>query len=236
MSVQVMTAPPRAGDSSGTATGAAEGESRVLMREVGWEGYESLLKLVGDRPSPRLAYLNGDVELMSPGYQHESIGERLGLLVPLIVMGLGIPFQPAGLTTFRRRDLDRGIEGDKTYYLANAARVRGNKKIDLEVDPPPDLAIEVEITRPVADRLAIYAGLGVPEVWICDEQSLRFLRLGPDGSYDEVEASVALPPLTRADLIPWIARPPDLDEAQWLLRFQDWVRDTLAPRLGRPGA
>ena len=93
MSVEVMTESPRTG--TRPATAIAAGESRVLMREVGWEGYEHLLEMVGDRRSPRLAYLNGDVELMSPGHEHESLGERLGLLVPLIVMGLRYPL-PAG--------------------------------------------------------------------------------------------------------------------------------------------
>jgi len=205
-----------------------------MIHGVGWEGYELLLKVIGDRPSPRLAYLNGDVELMSPGYVHETLGERFGGIIQLIAMGLGIPFQPSGLTTFRRRDLDRGIEGDKTFYLAHAASVRGKKVINLEVDPPPDLAIEVEITRPVADRLSIYSGLGVPEVWIYDDRTLRFLRLGPDGNYQRAESSGVIPHLTAAELLPWIRRPAEIDEAVWLLRVWDWVRDTLVPRIGRP--
>ena len=228
MSLEVLTEPTR--------TGTAEGESRVLMRGVGWEGYERLLEMVGDQLSPRLAYHNGDVELMSPGYRHEGLAKRFGRIIYDLAMGLGLPCQPAGQTTFRRREVDGGVEGDETFYLANEARVRANEAIDLEFDPPPDLAIEVEITRPVADRLAIYAGLGVPEVWICDGQSLRFLRLGPDGTYNPVEESEAIPGLAAAEVLPWVLRPAEITENQWMQRFRDWVRDTLAPRIGRPGA
>jgi len=226
MSVQVLTEPPR------PAT-APRGESRIMIHGVGWEGYELLLKVIGDRPSPRLAYLNGDVELMSPGSTHETLGERFGWIIYEIAMGLELPCQPAGQTTYRRQDVERGIEGDETFYLANEARVRDNQEINLEVDPPPDLAIEVEITRPAANRLAIYAGLMVPEVWICDGQSLRFLRLSPEGSYDQVEMSEAIPGLTAADVLPWVHRPPRIAEMHWMRQLRDWVNDVLAPRIGR---
>src|SRR3954454_19090485 len=164
----------------------SEPEPRIVLRGVGWEGYERMLELVGDRPI-RLTYDRGDLELMVPSHDHERYKSLLGRLIETLTLELDLPCDAAGSTTWRKQLEDRGLEPDECYYLANAERVSG-RKIDLEVDPPPDLAIEVEISRSALDRMGIYAALGVPEVWRFDGETLRVAQLRADGTYADVAA------------------------------------------------
>ncbi|MBV8265515.1 MAG: Uma2 family endonuclease [Planctomycetaceae bacterium] len=216
---------------SGTRASALE--QRFLLRDVGWEGYETMLKLVGDRPI-RLTYDRGDLELMSPSLEHEEYRELLDLLVWLVAAGLRIPCRGAGLTTWRRRAKDRGLEADACFYLASFPRVSGKRtKIDLEVDPPPDLAIEVEISRSTLGRMGIYAALGVPEVWRFDGEALRVEQLQADGTYTTVANSRSFPFLAPEEVVRWVRLAETIeDRGEWLRQLQDWIREELAPRLG----
>src|SRR5580704_952526 len=118
-------------------TATIEGDQCVMLRGVGWKGFLTVLRLRGDRPAPRMIYLDGDLILVSPSYIHERLAKRLGMFVIEVVVGLKIPCQPSGSTTFRRRKKQAGVEGDETYYLANAAQILGKREIDLRIDPPP---------------------------------------------------------------------------------------------------
>ncbi len=220
----------------------APGEQRILLKGIGWEGYEAILAMRGERRIPLLAYYRGSLELMSPGYRHETTSARLGQFVTVVTMELNISCTSARSTTLRRRDRDAGVEGDDIFYLAHEANVRGKDAINLLVDPPPDLAIEVEITHPLAEREAIYATLEVPELWVYrqprrgDESAVRVLQLGADGRYAEAAGSLAFPFLQAAEIDDWVRRPRDVSETQWLRQVRDWVRDVLAPRhAGDPG-
>ncbi len=124
------------------STREAEGDQCVEFPAIGWKGYLTLLRLRGERSTPRMVYLDGTVWLMSPTFPHERLKKRLDQFVDEIVVGLEHPCIAAGSTTFRRRAKKGGVEGDETYYLANEARIRGKEKISLKTDPPPDLAIE----------------------------------------------------------------------------------------------
>ena len=232
MPVETLAVPNTSIPTALLAAVTGVGESRVLLRGVGWDGYEAVLKLVGDGPVPRLAYIDGDLELMSPGYLHETLAERLGLIFYEILVGLRIRFRAVGHTTLRRRDVDRGVEGDKAFYFTHLDMFDGKDSLDLDVDPPPDLAIEVEVSRPIANRLQIYSGLGVPEVWtLSKSQGLRFLHLGPHGVYAPAAASRALPFLAPADVIPWLDRSEGGVTPEWATDLRDWIQETLAPRL-----
>ncbi|MBV8076797.1 MAG: Uma2 family endonuclease, partial [Planctomycetaceae bacterium] len=120
---------------------------------------------------------------------------------------------------------------DECYYLTNAERVVG-RRIDLSVDPPPDLAIEVEISRSALDRIGIYAALGVPEVWRFDGEALRVEQLQADGTYREVAASPGLPFLSSEEVVQWLRLAETMGQTPWLRQFREWVRDELAPRFG----
>ncbi|MBX6316106.1 MAG: Uma2 family endonuclease [Isosphaeraceae bacterium] len=125
-----------------------------MIYDIGWEGYQTLLGLLGDR-SIRMTYDRGNLELVAPLIIHERYKKLLGRMVKAITEELDIPAVAAGATTFQREDLDRGLEPDECYYLANAGRLRDTQRIDLTFDPPPDLAIEVEIAASALKRLGI---------------------------------------------------------------------------------
>ncbi len=210
----------------------------VELRDVGWKGYATLLRLRRERPRPKMIYLDGNLWLVTTPFFHEFIRKRLGSFVLEVVVGLEIPCAPSGETTFRRRSKRGGVEGDETYYLANEARVRGKKEIDLRVDPPPDLAIEVVHTHAAEASIEVYRRLGVPEVWIWEDGRLRILIRRANGRYAESAASEAFPFLPATEVAGWISRPQDASETQWTIDLRRWVRDTLAPRVqdhARPG-
>ncbi len=147
------------------ATVMSTPDTSVVLHDVSWRTYESLLKDFVDRSSPRLTFDRGTLEIMSPTKQHEEFNRILALLVDTASDELGLDVQSLGSTTFRREDLDRGFEPDSCFYFAEAGRVRRKKKVDLSFDPPPELVIEVDITSSSLPKDSIYATLGVPE---CD--------------------------------------------------------------------
>src|SRR5688572_4632846 len=130
-------------------------DSRSVIYHVSGGGCRALRKLGGDR-GPHLTYTRGKSELMPPLITHERYKNLLGYMVEAITDELDLPRVGAGSTTFNAEILDRGLEPDECYYLANAARLRRTDRIDLAIDPPPDLAIEVEITSSLLDKLGVY--------------------------------------------------------------------------------
>ncbi len=211
----------------------AIGDQCVAMRDVGWNGYLTLLRLRGERSVPRMVYLDGTVWLMSPAYPHEWLKIRLGWIVDVILEELGIPGIPSGSTTFRRRAKRGGVEGDQSYYLANRERVSDKKKLRLKTDPPPDLAIEAVHSHNADAAVEVYRRLKVPEVWVCDEAVLVILVLQPSGQYAASETSASLPFLSVAEVHDWVHRPATGNEYEWLKAFRAWVRTTLKPRVRR---
>lgn len=208
---------------------APAGEQRALIRGVGWEGYEALLEWFSDG-GPRLTYADGDVEFMSPLSHHERSAKFLAALVETIATELDIPCASYRSSTLARRSADRGLEPDECYYFANADRILGNDRIDLDAEPPPDLVIEIEITNPLLPKLEVHARLGFPEIWHYDGATLAVLQLGPDGRYRTTPRSRALPFLPM-DAIEGFLRgaPPAGNETAWRRRVQAWARDTLLP-------
>ncbi len=206
------------------------GEHRFLIRNLGWERYEVLLSLFEDG-GPRINYHGGNVELMSPLVPHERPRHQLGFVVGAVTEELNIPMDAVGSTTFKRRDAERGLEADESYYLGDNAGMiaRGRKYVDLDVDPPPDLAIEIEITNPLLDKLDIYSGIGVPEIWKYNGEALSVLLLGPDGRYAESAGSRAFPFLPMDEVARFIREYEPGQGTSWRRRFRAWVREVLLP-------
>jgi Uma2 family endonuclease len=209
------------------------GDQCVAFPDVGWNGYVTLLRLRGERPMPRMVYLDGTVWLMSPSFPHERLKTRLGEFVTEVVVGLRIPFVPAASTTLRRRARKGGVEGDHAFYLANEKRIRTKDRIDLRTDPPPDLAIEAVGTHEADKAIEVYRRIRVPEVWICDEAELVILVLQADGQYVRSATSVALPFLSAAEIHDWVSQPQSTGELEWIMALRRWVGRTLRPRRRR---
>ena len=207
----------------------ADPDSRFVLYNVGWDGYEAMLQIVGDRPI-RLTYDQGNLELMSPSQPHEKNRELIGLLVVLMAMELEIPCETAGSTTWRRQTLDRGLEADACYFLFDHAEYAKERTINLNIDPPPDLAIEIETSRSAFNRRAIYAALGVPELWRFDGERLIVERLRPDGTYEACAHSPAFPFLPLDEVVRLVKEGESMVFAQWGRMVQEWVRNELRPR------
>ncbi len=204
-------------------------DRRFVLNNISWEGYEMMLKIVGDR-LPRVSYNRGTMELMSPGIPHEEIGRLLGILVQAVAEELEIPCIGLKSTTWKNQLVQRGLEPDECFYLANTGYVLAKGKVvNLDVDPPPDLCIEVEITKSAADRMDIYAGLGVPEVWRHDGSTLRVMVLQPDGTYSERDSSPSLPFLPIAEVARYVDKAADLDHSRWGKLVRAWIREAIVP-------
>ena len=199
-------------------------EQRVVLHNVSWETYERLLAEHGDSSAPRFVYDRGELEVMSPNPEHERTNRRIAQLVLAIADEVGVAAEDLGSTTFRREDLERGFEPDSCFYMSNEEAIRGKSRIDLTVDPPPDLVIEVDITSPSLDKLPIYARLGVPEVWRYDGRKVSILILDGEG-YAESARSATLVPLTSEILSRFVEESKTLERRAWMRKVREWARE-----------
>jgi Uma2 family endonuclease len=156
------------------------------------------------------------------------------LLILALTLELGLPLKGGGSTTFERRGRRRGLESDECYWIANEGLVRGKDKIDLRRDPPPDLAVEVDVSYSTLDRMSIYAALGVPEVWRYDGRALGFHVLGTGKTYANVTHSQALPPVAAADLAQLLPLRGTMDENALFRNFQMWAGQRYGGVKGTP--
>src|SRR5438094_1525262 len=127
------------------------------------------------------------MEVMTPSFWHENRKKLLGRLVDILTEEMDIDVVSSGSMTCQREDLQRALEADESYWIEHAAQMRGREEVDLEVDPPPDLAVEIEISRSTMNRMAIYAALRVPEVWRWDAETLSVHLLTARGTYRQSE-------------------------------------------------
>jgi Uma2 family endonuclease len=206
-----------------------EPASRIVLPGVSWRTYLSLLDDIGGRHL-RLTYDGKDLEIMAPLRSHEVYGRLLAKMVDTLALELNIPISSGGSTTLRRDDMKKGLEPDQCFYIANEAKMRGKLTYDPAVDPPPDLAIEIDITRSSLDRQEIYAALGVPEIWRFDGQTLKVFELQPGKTYAERDSSPGFPTLPLGEVVRFLRLIEAMDETSWLRMFRDWVRAELVPR------
>jgi Uma2 family endonuclease len=173
--------------------------SHLLINDVTWEQYETLLAdLGGDRRVPRLNYCNGTLEIMSPLPAHERPHRIIAYIVTAILDAQERPWEDFGSTTFKKPK-QAGLEPDTCFYIQNAARVRDLMRMDMDTDPPPDLAIETDVTSKTT--LDAYAILQVPEVWIYDSGRLT-IHLLQAGEYQPSTTSPVFPNLPITTWVP----------------------------------
>jgi Uma2 family endonuclease len=201
----------------------SEAGQRVILHGVSWQTYERLLADFEDRHAAHFAYDQGVLEIMVLFTKHEEPNRTLALLVEVVAEEMGIDVRRLGSTTFKREDLLKGFEPDSCFYLQSLERISGKEEIDLTVDPPPDLVIEIDITHPSLDKLPIYAAVRAPEVWRYDGTRVHFLKLEND-QYVETGQSVALPVLTSMVVTQLLADSAELKSTVWLRRVREWVR------------
>jgi Uma2 family endonuclease len=201
----------------------------LRLSAVDWRTYTLLLRAFAERPGVRLTYDRGELEIMSPLLMHDDDATFLCRLVFMLTEELDLPVRGGGSTTLRRRKRQKGIESDECFWIANAHRMAGKRRLNLRIDPPPDLAIEVDVTHSSLDRMGIYAALRVPEVWRLDSDLLWFNVLGADGVYQPATHSLSFPGLTPADLLGFLQQARKAGNQNVVVRnFREWVRQRLA--------
>ncbi|HLG15253.1 MAG TPA: Uma2 family endonuclease [Blastocatellia bacterium] len=205
------------------ATVLTQNEQRVILKGVSWETYERLLSEHEGSTGTRFTYDRGTLGIMVLSAKHEAIRHTLGLLVEILAEELNTDVYGLGSTTFRRVDLQRGFEPDGCFYVSREASARGKERIDLTIDPPPDLVIEIDVSHPSLDKFPIFAAVGVPEVWRYDEDHLGVFKL-ENGQYIESTESTALPGVTAEVLSRFLSDSQHLRRTEWLRAVRQWAR------------
>src|SRR4028119_1681676 len=144
---------------------------QLLLKDVSWQMFEKILEELGETRAARVSYSKGMLEIMTPLAEHEDDKVIIGDLVKALLEELDIEFRSLGSTTFKNEDMRQAVEADDCFYIQNEAVIRGKKRIDLSVDPPPDLAIEIDITS--RTKFKNYEALGVPELWRYNGRKLQ---------------------------------------------------------------
>jgi Uma2 family endonuclease len=214
-----------------TATAGSSGRISatpgIVLHRVGWHDYEAMLRIVGERPI-RITYDRGSMEVFLPSFGHNGDAYLLGRMVEFLTEELDISIVGGDTTTLKRQDLDRGAEPDKCYWFGDhARRVRGKRQLDLGQEPPPDLVIEVDVTRTSLDRLKIFAAMGVPEVWRSSTRTLQFLHLRADGTYRPQATSRTFPGLAVSSALRFRKQGRTADSTPWMRSFRAFVREEL---------
>ncbi|OUL21008.1 hypothetical protein BV378_27485 [Nostoc sp. RF31YmG] len=198
---------------------------QLLIKNISWSAYKNILAELGENRSSRISYSQGMLEIMAPLPEHEVSKKIIGNLVEILLEELDIEFWSLGSTTFDQEKMDAGVEPDDCFYIQNEAAVRGKDRIDLSVDPPPDLAIEIDITS--RTRFNNYQVLGVPELWRWKGNRLE-INILINGKYVASTASAIFPNLPIYQVIPEYLMQSKTEGRNATMRaFRAWIREQM---------
>ncbi len=198
---------------------------RLSLQGVSWQEFEAILDELGDKRATRIAYSDGLLEIRMPLPEHEVDKELLGDMVKILLEELDIDNECFGSTTFKRQDAGKGFEPDQCFYIQHHAVMIGKRRINLAIDPPPDLAIEVDVTSKTG--LDAYQALGVPELWRLEDGHLRISIL-QDGQYQDVGTSPQFPQIPIVEgVAQFLDRSHTEGRSQTLKAFRQWAQEWL---------
>lgn len=200
-------------------------EKVITLKGIKWLTFKAIMSDVGDGRAWRIAYDEGVLEIRMPLTEHEEPKGMIEHFVGVVVDELGIEMRQLGALTLEREDLTRAIEPDSCFYIQNESVVRG-KSINLPADPP-DLVVESDYTSFSLNKFAIYAAMGVPEIWRYRNQSLVVYYL-VEGNYAERENSLVFPFLPIAQIPVLIEQSKSIGQRAAVRLFRDRVREVLA--------
>ncbi|NER26349.1 MAG: Uma2 family endonuclease [Symploca sp. SIO1C4] len=201
---------------------------QLLLQDVSWQMFEKILEELGETRAARVSYSKGLLEIMTPLPEHEDDKVIIGDLVKALLEELDIEFRSLGSTTFKSQKMQQGLEADDCFYIQNEAVIRGKKRIDLNFYPPPDLAIEIDLTT--RTRFNNYEVLGVPELWRYDGQKLE-INVLKDGKYVESDTSYNFPQLPIGEAITnYVEQSKILGRNVMIKSFRKWVREQFKTR------
>ena len=197
-----------------------EGQSTIL-HDIDWQQFESILEELGEKRNTRIAYLDGELEIVMPLPHHEKVKVLISYFVQALLDELAIDFEGFGSTTFKDKAKKAGLEPDECFYIQNNVAMRGIRKLNMEIDPPPDLAIEVDVTSKT--KFDVYRILGVPELWVYD-QVLKIYVL-QDDEYVESEFSPTFGDIPVREIIPQFLELSFNEGRSAAMRaFRQWLR------------
>ena len=198
--------------------------NKIQLQNVSWEMYEAILDELGERYALRLTYYQETLEIRRL-LENEKAQSRIGDCVKLILEELNIDYEVLGSTTFKSKEMQSGVEPDNCFYIQHEAAIRGKDRIDLTVDPPPDLAIEIDNSSQTS--LNSYQALQVPELWRYDGRILKIYLL-QEGKYIESDRSPSFPDFPIVDVIPqYIDRSNTQGRSPTIRAFRAWVKEQL---------
>ncbi|NQE35762.1 Uma2 family endonuclease [Microcoleus asticus] len=198
---------------------------RVVLSNISWQTYQTLLAEAGDKRSSRFSYSQEVLEIIMPSDLHETVNCLLKQFVTTLSDELKLKRKGFGSTTLNREDLKQGAEPDSCFYIQNVDRIRG-RKINLSIDPPPDLIIEVDLTSPSTNRFTIYKNLGVPEIWRYLGETVQFFQL-QNGEYASCEYSGAFPIVSSGIINQFLQMAEMEDDTTIIDALRVWVRQQL---------
>jgi Uma2 family endonuclease len=197
----------------------------VVLDDISWNEFESILEDLGESRGSRIAYDRGKLEIMTPLPEHEVNKEYISDFVKILLEELDVEFCPLGSTTFKNQLMFKGIEPDSCFYIQNEAAIRGKNRLDLTIDPPPDLALEIDITN--RSHPDIYQSLGVSELWRYEKDKLQILLL-INGKYVESNQSAIFPSFSLIKTIPqYLTQCRTEGRNKGMKAFRGWVREQL---------
>ncbi|HIK13217.1 MAG TPA: Uma2 family endonuclease [Oscillatoriaceae cyanobacterium M33_DOE_052] len=171
---------------------------RLRLHDISWSEFEAILAELGEHRAARIAYIQGTLEIRMPLPEHEINKELIGDMVKILLEEMAIDCECFGSTTFKAEAKKAGVEPDQCFYIQNHQVMRGKRRVDLTLDPPPDLAIEIDVTSKT--QLDAYEALQVPELWRYENDRLQ-INVLQGGKYVESQSSPTFPGLPVADLI-----------------------------------
>ncbi|WP_298919686.1 Uma2 family endonuclease [uncultured Nostoc sp.] len=198
---------------------------QMLLQDISWQQLENILEEMGEKRAARISYSHGWLEIMVPLPEHEKDKEYIGELVRVLLDKLQIDFEPFGSTTLKNERMRQAVEPDTSFYIRNQAAIIGKNRIDLNIDPPPDLAIEIDITS--RTRFENYEILGVPELWRHTQQGLEIYLLKEE-KYIKSEFSPNFPDIPIVELVnEYVQQCLTIGRSQAMRNFRDWVKNNL---------
>ncbi|MGK7930535.1 MAG: Uma2 family endonuclease [Microcystaceae cyanobacterium] len=196
---------------------------RIVLYRLSWEQFNNLLNNLGDNRSARIAYDQGTLEIMTPLPEHEYFKERISDTIKDVAEILELDCECLGSSTWKREIKQAGVEPDSCFYFQNEPLIRGKLTFDLNEDPPPDLALEIDLTHKSLDRFPIYVRLGVPEIWCYNSGSLNIYQLEGE-AYTETKKSCIFPTLNIKEIPILIESYRQLGRRAFRKAVREWVK------------
>ncbi len=215
-----------------TTTGVSlliEPAQRFFLGDVTWDQYVAISDALPERGNVHVTYDNGRLELVSISDLHELVKYLLGRLLDILIDEFEMDGNGYGQMTHRRKDLAKALEADACYYFRSWMKIRNlGRRIDLSRDPPPDLALEIDVTSSSIPRMPIYQKLGIRELWRFKDETVTVYVLNRQGKYKEMPRSPTFPLIPPGELVSFVRLGIQEGGRVMANSFKRWVQEKVA--------